>query len=103
MKNIILILTCAFSSLTYAVTDLEVPLEMNSFKIEYSEISKNGIIRVKGCSRCTQEIYEFTDSVVIQRAGKIASIKQLLNEYWEVKYPTIFLKVNENQVVRISY
>ncbi|MGR6873378.1 hypothetical protein ACU6U9_13970 [Pseudomonas sp. HK3] len=103
MKQIILILSCIFCASSYAVTDLEVPLEMNSFQIEYSEASKTGIIRVEGCSRCTKEIYEFSESIVVKRSGKKTTINELLKEYWKVKYPTVFLKINENQVIRISY
>lgn len=104
MKNISLVLTVFFSSLSFsAVEDLETPLEMNSFLIEFREASKTGVIRVKGCNRCKQEFYEFNEDVVITRQGQIISIDILLNEYWDVKYPTIFLKANGTKATRISY
>lgn len=85
------------------ITDLELPLEMNSFQIEFRDISKAGTIRVEGCKKCIKEIYEFDDSVIVQRSGKVITIKELLNEYWKAQYPTIFLEINSDTVVRISY
>jgi hypothetical protein len=85
------------------VTDLEVPLEMNTFQVEYREISKTGIIRVKDCNRCTKEIYEFSENIIIKRTGKIITLAELLSEYKKVQYPTIFLDINSDHVVRISY
>jgi hypothetical protein len=99
MKNIILSIMLFIPSLVLAVTDLEVPLEMNAFQIEFSDLSKTGIIRVSECHRCKDKIYKFDETIEIKREGNVITIEELLNEHLKVKYPTIFLKIN----VRIEY
>lgn len=103
MKYSVLVLICLFSVSVYAVRDLEVPLEMDSFQIEYRDISKTGVIRVNNCKRCTQKIYEFDESIEIKKNGNVITLESFLDEYWKVKYPTIFLKINDNKAVRIIY
>ncbi|MFY0700779.1 MAG: hypothetical protein JXR04_08150 [Bermanella sp.] len=103
MKNFILSSLLFIPCLAFGVTDLEVPLEMNAFQLEFSDISKTGIIRVKECNRCTKDIYSFTESIKIKRSGKVITLEVLLGEYSKVKYPTIFLDINSNNVVKISY
>lgn len=103
MKYSLLVLICFFSVSAYAVRDLEIPLEMDSFQIEYRDISKTGIIRVDNCKRCTQKIYEFDENIEIKKDGNVITLKSFLDEYWKVKYPTIFLKTNDNKAVRIVY
>lgn len=103
MKYIILTLICFLTLPAYAVRDIEVPLEMDAFQLEYSDISKTGVIRVKNCLRCKQELYEFNDTIEIKRSGKTITLNELMSEYWNVKYPTIFLKLDENKAIRINY
>jgi len=103
MKYILLSISIILSPFALAVTDLEVPLEMDSFQIEFSDISKTGIIRVKGCKNCKKEIYAFSDKTVIKHEGQVVTPEQLLNEYNDARYPTIFLELNSDTVVRINY
>ena len=103
MKYILLTLICLCSISTYAVRDIEVPLEMDSFQVEYRDISKTGTIRVKNCHRCKQDIYEFNETIKIIRNNQSITINELLKDYWNAKHPTVFLNLNDAAVVRISY
>lgn len=82
---------------------LYTPYELKSFSIEYSAISKKGIIRAVGCETCETDTYTFEGSVLILKNGKNIPLEVLLKEYWEVKYPTISLDKNSNTIVRITY
>lgn len=103
MKYILLALISLCSIATYAVRDIEVPLEMDSFQIEYRDISKTGTIRVKNCNRCKQDIYKFNETIEIKRKNQTITINELLKDYWNAKHPTVFLNLNDTTVIRISY
>jgi hypothetical protein len=81
----------------------QIPHEVESFSIDYSDISKKGIVRVVGCNTCNLDLYTFDDSLVILKHGKTTSLDTLLKEYWEVKFPTISLDKKTNTIVQIRY
>jgi hypothetical protein len=82
---------------------LYTPYELKSFSIEYSDISKKGIIRTIGCETCDTDLFTFDNSVLISKNGKGIPLSVLLKEFRKVKYPTISLDKNSNTIVRITY
>jgi len=103
MKFFIFSLVFICSNVFAEIISIYTPLEAESISVEYSDASKQGIIRVVNCSPCTKKLYNFSSSVLILKNGQTFPLEKFLEEYWKAKYPTIFLDQNTNTIIRISY
>lgn len=103
MKLFIILFSLMINSAVAKVITLDIALETESISVDYREISKTGIIRVKGCSVCSKETYRFNENIVIKKQGEIIPIAQFLKEYWKAKYPTLFANKDDLSIMRISY
>ena len=106
MKYIyLLLLNLFFSQNMFANTmsSPETALEADSLKLEYYETSQRGIIRLKGCSLCEKDIYEFSEVPNILKNGKAISFDVFQKDFWNAKHPTIFIDKNTQQVIKIIY
>lgn len=86
-----------------AVEHSDSALETNGIKVEYFESSKKGIIRPSGCSQCLLEFYNFKKDIKIIKNGKSIQLPEFMNDYWNAKYPTIFIDLKTNEVKRVNY
>ncbi|MEY8203681.1 MAG: hypothetical protein RPR40_01290 [Bermanella sp.] len=82
---------------------LDLAIETNGIRVEYIESSQRGIVYVKDCSQCTKDYYTFTSKPVIKRGGKVIDFPVFLSDYWNAKYPTLFLDPKTLSVLRINY
>ena len=103
MKLLIILFSLMIHSAVAKVITLDIALETASISVDYSEISKTGIIRVKGCSVCSQETYRFNEAIIIKKQGETIPIAQFLKEYWKAKHPTLFANKDDLSIMRISY
>lgn len=78
-------------------------LETNGVKVEYYETSKRGIIRPIGCSLCILKIYHFTSDIKIKKDNQPITLEAFMSDYWNAKYPTLFIDLKTNKVLRVSY
>lgn len=103
MKLILISLLLFVSSASAIVITLDIALEMESFDVEYSEISKTGLIRVVDCSDCTKKIYTFDDNIIIKKQGNIITLEEFMQDYWNAKYPALFANKDDLSIMRITY
>lgn len=103
MKYFLFLIICISQYSLADFRSLYTPYELKSFTIEYSDISKKGIIRTTGCETCETDLFTFNDSVLISKSGKKVPLSVLLKEFRTVKYPTISLDKKINTIVRITY
>lgn len=103
MKLILISLLLFVSSASAKIITLDIALEMESFDVEYSEISKTGLIRVVDCSVCTQKIYTFDDKIIIKKQGNIITLEEFMQDYWNAKYPTLFADKDNLSIMRLIY
>jgi hypothetical protein len=106
MKHLIIIIfsiSAFFSVVTNGATPIDIPIEMDGFKIEFFETSNRGIISVIGCDSCDEKIYEFKSSIDIFKQGKKISLNVFLKDYWNSDNPTIFLDPKSGYAIRIIY
>ena len=85
------------------IRTLDIALEMDSISVEYSDISKQGLIRVVSCPNCLEKTYSFSDDIKIVKNGKEIKLEVFLKEYWSIKFPTIFLSKQTSNAVKIAY
>ncbi len=104
MKSIIfLFASLYFSACAYSATALDIALEPQSIKVEYMDSSSSGIIYVKGCDQCGKDFYNFKQKPKIIKQGKEISFEIFMTEYWNAKFPTLFLDIKSQAVMRVVY
>ena len=101
-------LLCVFSILAFSQTSfgaqyLELAVETNGIRVEYIESSNRGLVHIKDCSQCEKKYYTFTKKPIIKKQGKIISFDEFLTDYWNAKFPTLFLDPKSLSVLRINY
>jgi len=101
-------LLCAFcilsvSQASFGAQYLELAVETNGIRVEYIESSNRGLVHIKGCSQCEKKYYTFTKKPIIKKQGKIISFDEFLTDYWNAKFPTLFLDPKSLSVLRINY
>ena len=89
--------------ISHAATATSYAYEANSLKLAYSEISQAGTIRLFGCSRCEKSVFSFTTPPTILKQGNTVPFSFFLKDYWNAKYPTIFIDKSTQQVTHITY
>ncbi len=82
---------------------LDVAREMDSIKVEYYQTSNKGLVRVKGCSQCSKEVYTFTKKPLITRGGENIPFEEFMQEYWKAEYLTLLLDIKTLSVLSIHY
>ena len=104
MKNILWLLLWLIPSISLAeIKNLEIPLEMEKFKVEFYQTTQKGLITPVGCSQCKEQRYHFGSDIKIIRANQTISIETFISDYWNAKYPTIFLTLDQSNVVKVVY
>ncbi len=105
MKTIqLLILSFLIINISQAeMISLEIARETQGIKVEYIESTDRGIVRVKNCELCTKDFYTFHNKPVIKRIGELITFETFLTDYWNAKFPTLFLDPKTLAVVRIEY
>ena len=104
MKLIIcLFVFLCFSSSAYSATALDIALEPKSIKVEYMDSSNSGIIYVKDCDQCGNTFYNFKQKPKIIKQGKEISFDVFMEDYWNAKFPTLFLNIKSKAVIRVVY
>ncbi len=104
MKLIIFLFTSlCFSTSAYSATALDIALEPQSIKVEYMDSSNSGIIYVKGCEQCGKDFYNFKQKPKIIKQGKEISFDNFMEDYWNAKFPTLFLNIKSKTVMRVAY
>jgi len=105
MKSLIFLVCIIISLPVFSVENKhrDTALEMASLKAEYYSSSKKGIITPIDCEICILKLYHFNDQTTIRRDNKLISIQDFMNEYWKIKYPTIFIDPDNNHVLSIIY
>mgnify|MGYP005992808131 CR=1 FL=1 len=78
-------------------------LETTSIKVEYIETTQRGIVYVFNCEQCTDKFYSFDASLIIKKNGEKISIDEFSTDYWNAKFPTIFLDPESKLIVEVSY
>jgi hypothetical protein len=101
MPTLVLILS-TLSAATFAKS-LEIALETESIRVEYSEISKTGFVTPNNCEQCTKKVYHFNSIPKIKRRGKEVSFERFLGDYWNAKTATLFLDPETLTLRRINY
>lgn len=91
------------SASVFAIETLDIALEADSLKLEYYETTQRGIIRLKGCTYCDQDIYEFKSKPAIEKNGKEITFDFFLKDFWNARSPTIFLDKKTKHVIRVIY
>lgn len=104
MKNLIFIALFTLSQISFAQgISLEDAREVKIVKMEYSEASGKGVIRIAECGSCKYELYNFTSKLEVKKNGSVNTIEKLLKEYWTTKIAVIFTTPGTNDLLRISY
>lgn len=104
MKPIIyLAIYFLLSSNLHAANEPDTAMETSGIKVEFLETSQKGIIYVYGCDQCTKKYYTFTDKPRIKRKGQYISFEEFMNDYWNAKYPTLFLDKRTQSVLKVLY
>ncbi len=104
MKLIICLFICFyFSASASAATALDIALEPQSIKVEYMDSSNSGIIYVKDCEQCTKPFYSFKQKPKIIKQGKEISFETFMTDYWNARFPTLFLNIKSQAVMRVVY
>ena len=104
MIRIFILVVCLFQiGIAHATTATSFAYEANSLKLAYSEISQAGTIRLFGCSRCDKSVFSFTTPPNILKQGNSVPFSFFLKDYWNAKYPTLFVDKNTAQVIQITY
>ncbi|MEH6344913.1 MAG: hypothetical protein V7785_07505 [Bermanella sp.] len=104
MKLIVFLFTSlCFATSVYSATALDIALEPQSIKVEYMSSSDSGIIYVKGCDQCSNAFYTFKQKPKIIKQGKEISFEIFMTEYWNAKFPTLFLDIKSQAVIRVVY
>ncbi len=104
MKLMICLFTCLyFSASANAATALDIALEPQSIKVEYMDSSSSGIIYVKGCDQCAKPFYSFKQKPKIIKQGKEISFESFMEDYWNARFPTLFLNIKSQAVMRVVY
>ncbi len=92
-----------FSSSVFAAEALDIALEPQSIKVEYMPSSNRGIIYVKGCEQCDKPYYSFKQQPEIIKQNKVISFENFMTDYWNAKFPTLFLDMQTHAVMRVTY
>lgn len=107
MKLIILTIITVFASISYAEDELGKRLNLARetllAKVEYSEISSKGIIRVKDCRKCDFDIYNINESTIVTKNNSPVSVEMLVGEYWDVKIATLLVSFDSQNLEAIHY
>jgi len=103
MKSLLFIALTLITSSSFAAKVLDHPYEMESFKIEYINSSKRGVITAIGCTYCDKTTYEFKGDIEVINKGKKVPLNKLLKEYSNANYPTIFIDPKSGYAIRIVY
>lgn len=104
MKLIVFLFTSlCFSTSAYSATALDIALEPQSIKVEYMSSSDSGIIYVKNCDQCGKAFYNFKIKPKIIKQGKEISFDIFMEDYWNAKFPTLFLNIKSQAVMRVVY
>lgn len=91
------------STSVFAIETLDIALEAKSLKLEFYETTQRGIIRLKGCSRCEKDFYDFEKKPSIIKNGQSISFEAFQNDFWNAQYPTIFLDKTNQLVIKVIY
>lgn len=94
-----LIATSSFAKMV----SLEDALETQGLKVEYIASSERGLIYVQKCEQCSKKMYAFNKKPIIIRQGIEIPFDIFLSDYWNAKFPTLFLDPKTKQVLRIKY
>lgn len=86
-----------------AIETLDIALEATSLKLEYYESTQRGIVRLQGCSVCDKDFYDFDSIPNINKNGNTVSFEYFQKDFWNAKYPTVFLDKTTQQIIRIQY
>ena len=86
-----------------AVTALDLALETGGIKVKYSDLSKKGVVYAYKCGQCTQKFYEFSGPIKVTKQNKNMPFSEFMEDYWNAKYPTVFLDPDTLNVLHISY
>jgi len=103
MKFLLFTFALFTHSVFAGVTTLDIALEVKSFKAEYNDIKKTGLLHVNGCEQCDSNFYTFTEKTRIYRKGKAISLSEFMNDYWNAKYSAIFLDKQSLIISKINY
>lgn len=102
MKIYLIIFSLLFCHQAYSLKSLEKALELKSIKVEYYKTSGRGLVYVYSCYKC-KKYYSFTSKPIIKRRGKTITFEEFLQDSINVKYPTVFLDIEDETVRRINY
>jgi len=102
MKIYLIIFSLLFCHQAFSLKSLETALELRSIKVEYYSTSNRGLVYVYDCYKC-KKYYSFTTKPIIKKDGKIISFDEFLQDSVNVKYPTVFLDIEDETVRRINY
>ncbi len=91
-----------FHAKTYAATALDIAIETTSIRVEYSDISQKGTVRIYDCQSC-KKFYRFDIAPKVTKNGKSISFESFMQDYRNAPLVTIFLDPNSLTVLRISY
>ncbi len=104
MKFLLFFLTLySFISFVHADIEEDTALETGGIKVEFFELTNKGIIHVYDCDQCLNKFYTFDDQPRIKRQGRYIPFEEFMTDYWNAKYPTIFLDKKSRSVLKVSY